>query len=49
MDFLAYNTTTGNLYYDADGSIGAAAVIIANLGAGTALAASDIYIQVVVL
>jgi len=36
--FLVYNTTTGDLYYDADGSGATAAVKIATLGTGGSIA-----------
>lgn len=41
-DRLIYNTSTGNLYYDADGSGAGTAQIIATLSGAPALAASDI-------
>jgi Ca2+-binding RTX toxin-like protein len=40
---LLYNTTTGLLSFDPDGTGGAAAIPLASLGAGTALAASDVF------
>lgn len=40
-DYIIYDSATGNLYYDATGNTGAAAVLIANLGAGTVLAYTD--------
>jgi Ca2+-binding RTX toxin-like protein len=43
-DRLIYDTTAGNLYYDVDGNGGIASVLMASLGGGTALAASDITI-----
>lgn len=45
-DRIVYNTTTGALWYDADGTAGAAAELIATLGAGSApkLAYVDILI-----
>jgi Ca2+-binding RTX toxin-like protein len=41
-DRLIYNTTNGNLYYDADGSGAGAAQILATLSGAPALAATDI-------
>ena len=41
---LIYNSTTGGLYYDADGSAKGAAVEVAILGTHPALVASDILI-----
>jgi Ca2+-binding RTX toxin-like protein len=40
-DYLIYNSTTGELLYDADGSGSGAAVQIALLGAGLALTNTD--------
>lgn len=41
-DFLIYDSTTGNLSYDADGSgAGAAPTVFCNLGSGTVLTAAD--------
>jgi len=42
-DRVIYDTTTGSLYYDADGSGAGVSVKVAELGA-VALAASDIHI-----
>lgn len=41
---LIYAVASGNLYYDADGSGKIAAALIANLGAGTILAPTDIFV-----
>jgi Ca2+-binding RTX toxin-like protein len=41
-DRVVYNTSTGNLYYDADGSGAGAAQLIATLAGNPALAAGDI-------
>jgi len=41
-DRLVYNTSTGNLYYDADGSGAGAAQVIATFQGGVLIAASDI-------
>jgi serralysin len=43
-DFVVYVQATGGLFYDADGNRAGAAVQIANLGAGTALALTDIFV-----
>ena len=43
-DRLVYNATNGNLFYDADGNGAGAQVLVANLGAGTLLAAADIWV-----
>jgi Ca2+-binding RTX toxin-like protein len=43
-DHLIYNTTTGNLYYDADGQGGVAAVQVATLTNHPTLTATDIHI-----
>ena len=43
--FLLYNSTTGNLYYDADGSGAAAAQLIVHLGVGAVLNLNDIFIS----
>ena len=40
-DYIIYDSATGNLFYDSTGNTGAAAVWIANLGAGTTLAYTD--------
>src|SRR5919204_3481052 len=44
-DRIVYNTTTGQLYYDADGVNGAAPQLIATLRPGTALTAADITVE----
>jgi Ca2+-binding RTX toxin-like protein len=41
-DRIVYNTTNGNLYYDADGSGAGAAQLIATLQGNPAIAAADI-------
>ena len=41
-DRLVYNTSTGNLYYDADGSGSGGSVLIANFAGNPTLSASDI-------
>jgi Ca2+-binding RTX toxin-like protein len=43
-DRVVYNTSTGQLWYDADGSGGGAAQLVATLQAGATLAATDITI-----
>lgn len=42
-DRVVYNTTTGQLWYDADGAGGAAAALIATLQGAPSLAATDIF------
>jgi Ca2+-binding RTX toxin-like protein len=42
-DRVVYNTTTGQLWYDADGAGGAAASLIATLQGAPSLAATDIF------
>ena len=41
-DRIVYDTTTGNLYYDADGSGAGAAQLVATLQGHPAIAATDI-------
>ena len=43
-DRVVYNSSTGQLWYDADGSSAGAAQLIATLQAGATLAAGDIYV-----
>ncbi|HYE88769.1 MAG TPA: hypothetical protein VEA16_20555, partial [Vicinamibacterales bacterium] len=43
-DRVVYNTSTGQLWYDADGSGGGASHLIATLQAGAPLVAADIYV-----
>ena len=43
-DRIIYDTTTGNLYYDPDGSFGGAAQLVATLQGHPALAATDIVV-----
>ncbi len=43
-DFIIYNKTTGSLSYDADGSGGAGATLIANVNAGLNLTNADIFV-----
>ena len=43
-DRIIYNTTTGNLYYDADGMTGAAAKLFATLTTHPAITAADFFI-----
>jgi Ca2+-binding RTX toxin-like protein len=45
-DRVVYDTLTGNLYYDADGSAGGAAQLIARLDGAPSIAASDIWVDV---
>ncbi|MES2444127.1 MAG: putative Ig domain-containing protein [Pseudomonadota bacterium] len=42
-DRIVYDSATGNIYYDADGSGAAAAVLIAQVTAGTALTHADFF------
>lgn len=44
-DFLLYDSGTGTLYYDADANQSGAAVAVAQLGAGTAVAFTDILVS----
>jgi len=41
-DRLVYNTTTGALYYDADGSGAGAALVVANFQGAPGIVATDI-------
>ncbi|SIR39768.1 Hemolysin-type calcium-binding repeat-containing protein [Aromatoleum tolulyticum] len=41
-DFLVFDSTSGALYYDADGNAAGAAVLIANVNVGSGLASDDI-------
>lgn len=43
-DFIIYNTTTGDLYYDASGNTGAASVKIAILATHPAITSADFYV-----
>jgi Ca2+-binding RTX toxin-like protein len=43
-DFLIYNTTTGDLYYDSDGNGAATAVKFAVLGGAPSIALTDFLI-----
>ncbi len=44
-DFLLYDSSSGALYYDADGNGAGAAVVVVQMGAGTAVAYTDIVIS----
>ena len=41
---MVYNTSTGQLYYDADGAGGADAQLVATVQGAGAVAASDIWV-----
>ena len=43
-DRVVYNSSTGDVFYDADGSKAGKAILVATLDAGLALGASDIFI-----
>ena len=43
-DRFVYNTSTGQLYYDADGSGAGSAQLVATLPTGSTLVASDIWV-----
>lgn len=43
-DRIAYNTSTGDIYYDADGNGGGAAILIATLSGAPALTESNFYV-----
>jgi hypothetical protein len=43
-DQVVFNTSTGQLYYDADGSGGGAAQLFATVQAGATVAATDIVV-----
>ena len=43
-DFVIYDTTSGALYYDANGNAGSAPVQIASLGSGLTLSSLDFVI-----
>jgi Ca2+-binding RTX toxin-like protein len=43
-DFLVYDSNTGNLSYDADGSGAGAAIVFAHLQPGLDLAAANFYV-----
>ncbi|HWI38224.1 MAG TPA: hypothetical protein VNU64_17375, partial [Burkholderiales bacterium] len=43
-DRMVFNTSTGQLYYDADGAGGAGAQLVATLPGGSGVAAGDIWV-----
>jgi len=43
-DRLVYDSSTGDLFYDADGNGSGSSVLVASFGAGTIVAASDIFV-----